>query len=324
MDELTLLRGTRDEVAPPTAASLNVGRAALLARAAENIPAESPVVAPAPRPRRVPRLRWAFAGVAGAAALTLAAGNLTVAAHAAEAAEVLRGAAVETLAFADPAPGSGEYLRSRTHARWGVGQVDDDGDLSYTPNDQILDVYKPADPEAEWVLYRDWGELTSPLSGQHEETIRAREGEFYGPGSSWELVDYTEIPRDGQAAYEYIDAQYNGGSASRDEDNFVRITDILRTGLVPAEPRAALLEALAHIPGVSATDGVPNLDGAVGVAIGRTEALRFGERQEIIIDPATGLVIGERTLSTRAVFGWGVNEVVTSTAIETTVSETAP
>lgn len=52
--------------------------------------------------------------------------------------------------------------------------------------------------------------------------------------------------------------------------------------------------------------------------------LRGGQRAEIIVDPATGLVIGERQLSTMAVFGFGVDEVLSLTAIETSVAPTAP
>lgn len=59
-------------------------------------------------------------------------------------------------------------------------------------------------------------------------------------------------------------------------------------------------------------------------AIGPTEMLRGGQRAEIIVDPATGLVIGERQLSTMAVFGFGVDEVLSLTAIETSVAPTAP
>ncbi|RGE23245.1 hypothetical protein [Leucobacter sp. wl10] len=61
-----------------------------------------------------------------------------------------------------------------------------------------------------------------------------------------------------------------------------------------------------------------------GVAFGRTEALRGGERTEIIVSPDTGLVIGERALADVNVFGFGPEEVVSSTAIETTVVDAAP
>lgn len=318
MDELTLLRSTRDHTREPSPTALAAGRAALLDRAADEGAALATTTQRKKR-RVLPRLTWAAAGLATAMTVVVVVGNVSLSAQSAYASDVLRGAAAETIQYADLVPGSGEYLRSLTHARWGV--CDDTG---CKPNDQILDVYMPADPEAEWVLYRDWGSMRGVLTGESIETVRAVDGRFYGPESSWVNVDYAAIPLEGAAAYDWIDAQYNGGSASRDEDNFGRITDILRSGLVPAPQRAALLDALSRIPGVTATDNVANLDGVTGVAIGRNEVLRAGERQEIIIDPNTGLVIGERMMSGATLFGWGQNEELSLTAIQTTVVKVAP
>ncbi|MDJ0350709.1 hypothetical protein [Cryobacterium sp. PH29-G1] len=317
MDELTLLRNTRDDSREPSPTALTAGRAALLGRIADGDATHAGAQRHKKR-RWMPRLTWAAAGVAAAMTGVLVAGNITLNAQFAYASDVLRSAATQTIQYADLVAGSDQYLRSHTHARWGV--CDDTG---CEPNDQILDVYMPADPDAEWVLYRDWGNMRGVLTGESIETTRAVDGQFYGP-DLWVNVVFTDIPLDGAAAYEWISAQYNGGSASRNEDNFVRITDILRSGLVPAPQRAALLNALSRIPGVTATDNVANLDGVTGIAIGRNEMLRAGERQEIIIDPDTGLVIGERAMSGATLFGWGVNEEMSLTAIETTVVDTAP
>lgn len=318
MDELTLLRNTRDDSREPSPKALTAGRAALLGRIADDGATDATVHQRKKR-RWMPRLTWAAAGVAAAMTAVLVVGNVTMSAQSAYAIDVLRTAATQTIQYADLVAGSDQYLRSRTHARWGV--CDETG---CEPNDQILDVYMPADPEAEWVLYRDWGSIPGVLTGESIETTRAVDGRFYDPVNSWVNVDYADIPLDGAAAYEWIDAQYSGGSASRDEDNFVRITDILRSGLVPAPQRAALLDALSRIPGVTATDNVANLDGVTGVAIGRNEMLRAGERQEVIIDPDTGLVIGERRMSGATFFGWGPKQEMSLTAIETTVVATAP
>jgi 3D (Asp-Asp-Asp) domain-containing protein len=318
MDELTALRNTRDDSRVPSPTALAAGRAALLNRIADGDVTYA-TVHPRKSRRWMPRLSWAAAAVAAAMTGILVAGNVTLTAQSAYASDVLRTAATQTIQYADLVAGSEQYLRSRTHARWGI--CDDTG---CTPNDQILDVYMPANPEAEWTLYRDWGNMPGMSGGKSIETTRAVDGQFYGPESSWVIVDYADIPLDGVAAYEWINAQYNGGSASRDEDNFVRITDILRSGLVPAPQRAALLDALSRISGVTATDDVANLDGVTGIAIGRNEILRAGQRQEIIIDPDTGLVIGERTMSGATLFGWGLNEEMSLTAIETTIVDTAP
>ncbi len=322
MDELTLLRSTRDRRREPSTESLTAGRAALLTRIAADEGA--PPVATA-RPRHPWRtgLTWSTAGTAAAIVAVLVVGQVSMTASSAHASDLLRSAASEATHYADLTPGSGEYLRSVTHARWlSCRPAADGGPDICELNDQTLDVYMPADPTSEWVLVRDWGNQTG-VTGESIETITAHDGTFYGQ-DRWIPVDYADIPTDGAEAYAWIDAQYLGGSASRDEDNFVRIADILRSGLVPAAQRAALLDALSRIPGVSATEGVANLDGAVGVAIGRNEPFRGGYRREIIIDPDTGLVIGERALAGANFFGWELGEQTSLTAVETTIVEVAP
>lgn len=306
MNELTMLRTLREDVSEPTSDQL----APAFTKLTHAIQA--------PKRRRGPRARWILAGAAGAAVLTLVGGNAAMAAESAEAASALRALANETINFTDPA--SGQYLLSRTHADWLIESTQAGGTTDRQMNEQIIEVYMPTDPDAPWVMYRDW---RANVPGD-EETLRAADGNFYGDYPS-PVADLSDIPTNsGAEALAYFDAQYTGGNKSRDEDNFDRITDVLATGLVPADLRAALFEALALIPGVSSTADVENYDGKLGIAIGRTEFLRGGQRQEIIVDPATGLVIGERDLYTVAVFGFGVNEVVGHTAIETTVAETAP
>lgn len=321
MDELTLLRSTRDDTREPSPDALIAGRVALL-DLANGIPADTSAARHRPRRSRrlLPRLTWAAAGVAAALTGALVVGSVSLGAQSAYASDLLRNAAIQTTEYAELVPGSGQFLRSHTHARWGCIPYETGGEPCGS-NEEFIDVYMPADPGAEWVLYRDWGSEAGP-TGESIETTRAVGGVFYD--SPWVTVDYATIPTDGAAAYAWVDAQYTGASASHDEDNFVRITDILRSGLVPAPQRAALLDALSRVPGVTATDGVANLDGVTGVAIGRFEPVREGQRQEIIIDPETGLLIGERTLAGTTVLGWGPNEETSLTAIETTVVDAAP
>jgi hypothetical protein len=303
MDKLALLQTLRSEVSEPSTAQLQPAFERL--RRSFN---------PERARSRAPRTRLVFAVVAGAAVVTLIAGNVHLSAQSAQAATVLRDAAGLSIQYSEITPGPGEYLLSRTHADWGV--VDSDG--GFRMNEQTLDVYVPYDANQEWVLVRDWGDTTPTGDG----AIFAQNGEFYG--DRWIQEDLNALPTNAEALLEYFDSQYLGGSSSRDEDNFVRMTGVLRSGLVPAELRAGFYGALALIPGVTSTADVANLDGVTGVAIGRTEPLRLGLRQEIIIDPSTGLVIGERQVATVAVLGFGVNSIYSQTAIETTVVSSAP
>lgn len=315
MDELTLLRTLRDDVPDPTAQQLEPALNRLEAAMAGKMVRTR---------RRAPRARWVLVAAAGAVVLTLVTGNVTMAVQSARAADFLRAAADDALQFSDPTPAPGQYLLSHTHANWPTSS----NGGPWVWGVQTIDVYIPADRDQDWVLYRDWGELLSRESeSERFEVARAKNGEFYDDGVSWGnwYGPISDIPvGSGREVLDYFDAQYRGGSMSRDEDNFERILTVLRTGIVPAEQRAGLYEALALIPGVTSTNDVANLDGETGVAIGRTEALRGGIRSEIIIDPSTGLVIGEREVTTYAVFGLGYNDTFSLTAIETRVVDTAP
>ncbi|MFB8369949.1 hypothetical protein ACFC25_11365 [Pseudarthrobacter sp. NPDC055928] len=277
------------------------------------------VVVPPARPRPTRRiLLTAAAALVGA----LVVGQISVTAQSAHAAGVLRAVADQSMTFVDPVPGPGQYLLVHTHANWSVTGIDEAGNMNHGMNAQTIDVYRPANPDDDWVLRRDWGD-GHPVP-MEIEVIRAKDGHFYG--GPWTLMSDDELaalPRDGQALYDHFNSSYQGGSASRDENNFVRITDILRMGLIPADLRAGLYQALALIPGVTASEQA-NFDGKVGVAIGRTEPLRAGQRAEMIIDPANGLVIGERTIMTYAAFGFGSNEVTGHTAIDYRIVDSAP
>lgn len=277
--------------------------------------------APPARPRPTRRILLTAATVTVGA---LVIGQISVTTQTAHAAGVLRAVADQSMTFVDPEPKPGQYLLVNTHANWlGAGQ-DESGNTETYMSEQRIDVYVPGDPNDEWVLDREWG-AAGPMPG-HDQRIRAHNGEFYEGMlgmAPWTKADMDALPRAGQALRDHFNAQYQGGSASRDEDNFVRITDLLRSGLVPADLRAGLYDALALIPGVTASEQA-NLDGKVGLAIGRTEPLRAGQRAEMIIDPDTGLVIGERTIMTYAAFGFGTNEVVGHTAIDYRIVDSAP
>lgn len=71
------------------------------------------------------------------------------------------------------------------------------------------------------------------------------------------------------------------------------VANLLRSGIVPADLRAALYRTLALTPGIEITERVANLDGLEGTAFGVTED---GQREEVIIDPTTGQFIGSRRI----------------------------
>ncbi len=121
------------------------------------------------------------------------------------------------------------------------------------------------------------------------------------------------LPRDADALLAKVRDSAGDKGPSRDGEALVVIADLLRDADALIEPdlREALFLAASKIPGVSRQPGQANLDGEIGIAIGRLE-LTDNERQEIIIDPETSRVIGERTVSRAMGGNPNAADVVTS------------
>lgn len=323
MDELTLIRSIRDDVEPPSADAVDAGRRALIEHiGSRRLPT---------RHRGLKRAGWISGGTiaAGAIAAALVLTNVVGLAGwrgGAEpaAAAVLHHAAIET---SDPVVGPGQYLEVSTHAVYSASS--DVGTYLETQNGQL---YVPHDKNNDWVWVRDAGTVAKTFDASSKkaaaedegtgkgDTIRAPRGAFYN-GTP---VGFTDLPRNPQQLLNYIYRTTLGQGVSPDGEALVFIADTLRTGTVPADLRAALYEAAAGIPGVEVINREANLDGRTGIALGRAE--KDGVRQEIIIDPATGLLIGERQVVTRpdVINGVPAGTAIGSTAITTTVVDSAP
>ena len=84
-----------------------------------------------------------------------------------------------------------------------------------------------------------------------------------------------------------------------------------------------MYKAAALIPGVVVADRQATLDGRKGVALGIYWADgKF--RQDIIVDPATGQLVGERIIYFVAEGGIPANTTAAWTAIKTSVVNSAP
>ena len=333
MDELTLLRKVRNDVADPTAEALTAGRAALF----NTIQG----VEPARRPRR--------RGVKIAGLSALSAGVLTIALVATNvvgfagwrggaepaAAEALHSAALATIKSSDPVVAPGQYLQVATSAVYSAtGTIDSDRRASYL---FIVkeELYLPADRNDDWVwvrhpsdIYQTFGadseEFAEASSNQRrevkDELLQAPAGEFYGGEASSGYGDLDGLPRDPAQLLNQIYVNTVGQGQSPDDAALVFIADRLSAGVVPADLRAAFYNAAALIPGVTITENQATLDGRTGVAIGREE----GERQEIIIDPETGMYIGERRVTLSGFDGIPAGTVVSWSAVTTSVVDAAP
>ena len=110
------------------------------------------------------------------------------------------------------------------------------------------------------------------------------------------------LPRDPVALAARIRAtgDTEGGSAAG--LMFATASLVLHSGLVPADLRAALYRVLAAAPGVVVTAADDDVAGVHGVGFSRLDA-DSGLRQEIVVDPETGDVVGDRQVATRALDG---------------------
>ena len=332
MDDLTLLRSIREPEAP-SADALARGRSALFARMLDK---RTPK-----RSRRGIRIAGFSALGAGALVTALVLTNVVGLAGwrgGAEpaAADVLHSAALAAIDSSDPVVGPGQYLLVATNAVYSATSSTDETTASYLF--QIADeLYVPADRDDDWVWVRHPAETYQTFGpdseaaaegvstihpGEQGELVRAPGGAFYGGESGGSFGDLDALPRDPVQLLNYI-YKVNVGSGNSPDGQALRfIADRLQLGAVPADLRAAFFEAAAMIPGVTLTEGQATLDGRTGVAIGRDEGTI--DRQEIIIDPATGLFIGERRVTLTSMNEIPAGTVVAWSAVTTSVAGSAP
>jgi hypothetical protein len=110
------------------------------------------------------------------------------------------------------------------------------------------------------------------------------------------------LPRDPMALRDRLYTDTAGHGRSADGEAFVYVADLLRSGVVPADLRAALYRVLATVPGVEITSSRVQLGARTGVGLAYYEATD-GTRQEIVVDPSNGELVGERYVAVEAIDG---------------------
>ena len=300
---------------------------------------------PAPEPAPPRRRRWAWwAASVGTVAAMVASVLVVQTVHFgdrmpnAAAVEQLNSAAEKAGAVDEPlAPGQYRYIA--THAWWMANTEE----YSYLA-ENLLETWVPADERDEWLWRRDVTGARKWVTGSEEEARAAGfpidepgwpEGEWRAPcgdwfaeeegrepcakKGSWENPDeefLASLPRDTQALYDRLRADTNGRGQDPDLEMIVYVADLLRTGLVPADLRAALYRALAKVPGLEITEQVANLDGVEGTAYGISAK---GMRHDVIVDPKTGQFIGEREVAEEGFANVPAGTVMEYTSVTTAV-----
>ena len=346
MDEMTLLRGMRSGIASPPPATLARHRRRVLAGLGVVPSVDTAVVAP-PRTghgkarRRITLLAAAAAflvGVLVTADVVLPdRGRAT-----AEATQLLDDVEAAAMSTADPVVLPGQYLKIEREELFSNTFAADGVVLSWDvlSRDQL---YVPSDLEGEWVWNREAQvpaesapevvkELARNRAVNDPRTEAAMVGVFRAPGGDFDDAGYTilgvppadtsGLPRDPAKLLDRIYEHTKDRGAPADKA-FEMIKEILRTGVIPSDLRVALYRAAALIPGVDAVDSVVMADGREGVALGMV-SLDGIWRSDLVIDPASGLVIGEQVVSLQDYDGAPAGTVSSWRSVRTSVVDSAP
>jgi hypothetical protein len=325
----------------PDERPLGRARAELLVAAGARVDAAAPA-----KPKR----RWGWWAAAVATVAALVAGVLVVqtvqfdSTIPSAAAEKLNSAADNITAVDEPL-GPGQYRYIATHAWWMATIANRAPKHSYSYlAENLLETWVPADEKQDWLWRRDVTGARKWVSGTEAEA-RADgypiddpgwpEGEWRAPCGDWFAVEEGDkpcsqpgswgtpnaefmgsLPRDPGQLYDRLRADTSGKGSDPDLEMVVYVADALRTGLVPADLRAALYRVLAKVPGLQVTEEFANLDGQKGTAFGIGAK---GMRHDVIIDPATGQFIGEREVTEEGWEGIPAGTVTEYTSVTTAV-----
>jgi hypothetical protein len=297
--------------------------------------------APAPEPSAPPRRKWGWWAAAGTVAAVVS--SLLVVQAVRSDNRIPNAAAVRELNLAadrvnavDEPVGPGEYRYIATHAWW----LSTAYEYSYL-GENLLETWVPADETQMWLWRRDVTGARKWLAGTEAEAradniplddMEWPEGEWRAACGDWFAEEEKRKPCSAQGSWQSPNAEFMASLPREPEELYDRlaadvgdrgevhmltyVADILRSGLVPADLRAALYRVLAQVPGLEITEQVANLDGAKGTAYGISEN---GTRHEVIIDPATGQFIGERQITEKGFAGIPAGTVIGYTSVTTAV-----
>lgn len=235
-------------------------------------------------------------------------------------AQVLRDAA-EVAATQEPvAPGPGQYLFTRSKGAYlsAVGYDPDDPDCQRPPceDTETWSVLVPSVRES-WVSFDGSrrgrvrtvsGKPRFVSADQRAGWVAAgspplpRAGQVEDSGlSSGGMLDASELPPDPAQLWHLIEARKIRGveGPPGEAETFTLIGDMLRATYLPSDVRAAIYRLTAELPGVALLGEVHDPVGRLGTGIAFTDRKR-GTRRELIFDPATSALLGERESMVRA------------------------
>ncbi len=317
MNEVELLRRLRAELPAARPESRAAARAALVVRIERS--ERSAVRAPLwrrPRSRLVAAVGLAIAFAALSIAILGGGGKVEPAV-----AKVLRRTAAVAATREPVYPGRGQYLYTRSRSAY-LSSV------GYNPACR----HRPCDREHPWEVTDEWSVLVpsereswvsfdDSLRGRVREVAgrprfvsagqragwvaagspplprpgRVEDGAISGGGMLLDAAEVSRLPTDPATLRRMIEAREIRGVEGPvgEAETFTLIGDMLRESYLPSAVRAALYRLTAELPGVELLGEVEDPVGRPGTGIAFIDHRR-GIRHELIFDPHTSVLLGER------------------------------
>ncbi|MCX4481892.1 CU044_5270 family protein [Streptomyces cellulosae] len=221
--------------------------------------------------------------------------------------ELLERAALAAATTPQTKARTGQYSYVKTVGHTSVLSETKSGDMQLLRESEVMEQWTSVDGSERTLQRKDGSDSLVPET-PGEGSLNAPTYDFLAA-----------LPTDPDALLKLIrdDAQKNHGAGSDsttgpDQEAFVTIGDLLRSGVTPPDTAASLYRAAALIPGVDIVPDVVDAAGRKGIAVAR---IHEGERTEWIFDESTARLLGERTVLVED-NAWGkAGTVVTSVAI---------
>jgi len=339
-----LVKRAVSELPPMSDDAFDAGRARLLAGMGKtaDVTLEAVETEPVALPRRRSRhIAWlvAAAVVVGVLALTLVGPTLVPTGTVGSGPEPRIGSAAAAEALSQAAsktgdvvlqPGQFLYVRNHAMAMASGGRDQDHLDWAYL-QDETYETWVPADQGQTWETRRSSSGHKTILKGTAADLPKdmpalmplgewkAKGGAFWGddnlPAAFTRPTPayLAALPRDPKQLYEKLRSEAAG------DESYILLTEIsegLDTGLIPADLRKAVFQALAYLPNLKVLDGQTDFDGRSGTGFG---LVVDSTQYELIIDPATGTYLGWKESLVADLHGLKSGTVVNTSSLTTKV-----